>query len=252
MSKLGEFLEAVYGVRDRFTTVRATLRHWQDRLYAEVASDNEWARLSEVGTMLNFSPLPPRVGGWTGEDGPRECESELKVWFAARDRGREEVRSITGKHSGPQVVIANGVRSWCDTAGTARWRTVDLDGGSLSLARHFNRYLIRQLLAYFDLEEVGTVRAAGCECIRVRALLVRHLRPELHWFPRGGDEYELHADPERGTILAVVARVEQAVFETNEVVEVAYDEPLDDSLFTIPVPETSRGSKTSRRNPRRS
>src|SRR5262245_4664946 len=194
MSRLGDFLEAVYGSRDRFTTVRAKLRYWHDRMYADVAADNWNARMAERGG----GEAPPAREGWTPESGPRVCESELAVWLARCDRGREERRPISGEHWGPQLVIVNGVHSWLDTNGEIRRRTAHREAGCLSHAdRHFGRYFIRQLFQSLDLEEIGQVQTAGHECIRVRAIPIPDGRLWPHWFPYRAEEYELHVDPQR-------------------------------------------------------
>ena len=54
-----------------------------------------------------------------------------------------------------------------------------------------------------------------------------------HWLPTGADEYEFHADIERGTLLYIAARHGGEDFETYEVTKVRYDEPLDDALVTF-------------------
>jgi hypothetical protein len=153
------------------------------------------------------------------------------------------------------VVIVNGVRIWWRN-GTERphRHTAHREAGVLSYAdRHFRRHFIRQLLQSLDLEEIGSIQTAGHECIRIRATPSESC-PQLwsHWFPLGADKYELHVDPERAALLAIIARVGEAVFETNEVVEVTYDQPLDNKLFTIPpgdkIPTISR-ARGKRRKP---
>jgi hypothetical protein len=67
-----------------------------------------------------------------------------------------------------------------------------------------------------------------------------------HWLPAHADEYELHADPERGVVLLVAGKFEGVVFETDEVTEVAFDEPLDDGLFTY---EPRRGEQVRPADP---
>ena len=40
------------------------------------------------------------------------------------------------------------------------------------------------------------------------------------------------ADPEYGVVLYIAGRCEGDIFEVNEVSEVSFDEPLDDSMFS--------------------
>jgi hypothetical protein len=53
-----------------------------------------------------------------------------------------------------------------------------------------------------------------------------------HWLPYGADEYELHADAERGVLLYVAGRHKGEVFDISEVLQVDFDETLGDGLFS--------------------
>jgi hypothetical protein len=228
MSLLGDFLQRLYAPEEHFETVRATLRYWHDQLYGAVASDNHMARMSER--------TPPREG-WKPGDGPRECAAEIAVRLAGVDRGREEIRPTAGDHWFSAVSIVNGGCHWFSRDGQVRQRNAHREAGTLAHAdRHFSRRFVRMLFAGLDLNEVGSARFAGCECIVIRARLTHGFRLWPHWFPYGADEYELHVDPERATILSIAAHVGEAVFETNQVVEVVYDEPAPEELFTAPTP----------------
>jgi hypothetical protein len=52
-----------------------------------------------------------------------------------------------------------------------------------------------------------------------------------HWLPQHAEEFEFHADPRRGVLLAILARSGGQVFESLAATEAAFDEPLDDALF---------------------
>src|SRR5437762_218857 len=68
----------------------------------------------------------------------------------------------------------------------------------------------------------ATVQTAGHECVRVRAVLRSGARLWPHWLPFGADEYEFHVQPERGVMLAVIARFGGEVFETSVVTQVTF------------------------------
>lgn len=53
-----------------------------------------------------------------------------------------------------------------------------------------------------------------------------------HWLPPEADTFVFAADIERAVLLSIVGTVAGVAVETHEVVEVAFDEQLDDSLFT--------------------
>jgi len=111
--------------------------------------------------------------------------------------------------------------------------------------RHFCDAQLRDSSSPSRLEPLGTVTTAGRECIRLRATE----RPDSlfwsHWLSFGGEEYEFHADPRRGALLAILAFTGGEVCETQVVQEVAFDEPLDESLFTY---EPRRGNRSASRS----
>ncbi len=178
----------------------------------------------------------------------RESAAELAVWLAGVDRGREEVRPTAGDRWFPYVSVVNGGCWWHSRVGQLRQRNAHRESGTLAHAdRHFSRRFIRTIFAGLELSEVGSARTAGCECIVARARLSYGFQLWPHWFPYGADEYDLHLDPERAAVLSITARVGAAVFETNEVAEVVYDEPLPDELFTAPDAPASRPVGSRRR-----
>jgi hypothetical protein len=65
-----------------------------------------------------------------------------------------------------------------------------------------------------------------------------------HWLPKEANEYEFHVDPERGVLLGIISRIDGEVLQMCEVLEVAFDEPLEFSLFTYdPAPGEQVGPK---------
>jgi hypothetical protein len=78
---------------------------------------------------------------------------------------------------------------------------------------------------------LGVVQTARQECTRLRAVPKPNARLWPHWLPYGADEYEFHADAERAVLLFIAARFKGEVYDVSAVVEVAFDEPLDDGLF---------------------
>src|SRR5262249_31854154 len=89
----------------------------------------------------------------------------------------------------------------------------------------------REIIEALVLEEQGPIRATGHDAVRLRGTFRPGGRLWPHVFPPAADEYELHALPERGVLLAIIARLEGAVTETSEVTALAFDEALDDTLF---------------------
>jgi hypothetical protein len=224
MSTLGDFLEVVYGPSDRFQTVRAVVRLWRDRDAAERA--------------LRDRLLTGRrkAGGTPPGEATRIWEADIRIWMDGLTRVRiEETRRRDGLTES-SLVVMDGDRWWerdhqghVQSGGPGE---SDRTGPGLTDAkRHFFAASLREFFVGLSLEPLGPARTAGQECVRVRAVPRPEGRLWSHWMPAGADEYELHADPERGVVLLVVAKFRGRVFETIEVTEVAFDTPLDPGLF---------------------
>jgi hypothetical protein len=220
MSELGDFLEVVFGPNDRFQSIQASLRHWRDRRIAEGARG---ADRPVIGRRKASSDTSDSIE-----------ESALSVWFALPDKMRAEWSRRKNDEVETFLEIVNGDQSWdVDPDGHVETATHERRGaGSLSdVERHFSRRRLRQFFVGLSLELLGNIRAAKQDCIRIRAVP----RPKAllwpHWIPSGADEYEFHADASRGLILSIIARYGGEVFEVNEVTDITFDQPLDDSLF---------------------
>lgn len=220
MSTLGDILEVVYGPSDKFQTVRATIRHWRNKTLARRAALGR-APFGKLKTPAEASQV--------------NDESFFSVWIRLPDRFRIESRD---QNSRRPLEILNGDRSWtCDDQGHVN---VDAGGaskkrrgapGATCTDRHFSRASLREFFVGLSLEAVGEVRTAGYDCLRLQARVRDSGRLWPHWLPCGADEYEFQVEPVRGVVLAILGRNNGEVFETNEVTEAVFDEPLDESLF---------------------
>jgi hypothetical protein len=220
MSRLGDFLESVYGPADGFKTVRASIRRRRNRRLAEGAGGGR-----------------PPMGKRKPSAAPGDScdESLMSVWIVLPDRLRIE---SSGAETHRQLEVINGDQSWTrDDQGHVEIKQGDGSerahhvAGATDTDRHFSHASLRQFFVALALEAAGEVQAAGYDCIRLRA----RLRPDEslwpHWLPCGADEYEFHVEPTRGVVLSVIAKSNGQVFETHEVTEVVFDEAVDDALF---------------------
>jgi hypothetical protein len=98
--------------------------------------------------------------------------------------------------------------------------------------RHFNPEQIRHFLEVLTLEPMGCTRTAGRDCVIVRALPRPRTILWPHWLPYRADQYELHVDLARGVLLNIIGRYRGEFLGQHEVTEVAFDEPLNQNLFT--------------------
>lgn len=226
MGRLGDFLEAVYGPTDRFRTIRAVIHQQIDLDAAGRATGG--GRRAAGRRIMDVRPAGASA---------RAGEADIRVWISGPDRVRvEQIRKRDGREEFTLVVV-NGDRWWRRDhhgrveAGGPGPNARRSGPGLADIERHFSPASLRRFFVALALESLGPVRTAGRDCLRVRAVP----RPSgglwPHWLPAGADEYELHADPDHGVVLFVAGRFGGAVFESDEVTEVAFDEPLDPGLF---------------------
>lgn len=221
MSRLGDFLEAVYGPTERFKTIQASIRHWRNRQLADAVETRK-------GTVIGRRKAPPDAAS-------RPEEAILSVWIALPDCMRVERERHNRGQVEASLTVVNGAEWWdrdheghVETPGVGRRSRPSVS----DVKHHFDRANLREIFVALTLEGTGTVRTAGCDCVQVRAVPRPGGRLWPHWLPYGADEYEFHAEPERGVLLSIIARSAGEVFERCEVTQVAFDEPLDSSLFS--------------------
>jgi outer membrane lipoprotein-sorting protein len=181
-----------------------------------------------------------KVGKEATGHAPTIQEASLSIWISPPGRFRIEKNDKSEEQLEPSLIVVNG----------DQWRNRDHQGhvetseasqqqgrqrptpDLTDIERHFDQASLREYFVGLSLQQLGSAQTAGRSCIRLRAVPRpdAHLWP--HWLPHGADEYEFHADPERGILLYVAGRYSGEVFEISEVLQVAFDEPLDDGLFT--------------------
>jgi hypothetical protein len=218
MSQLGQFLEVVYGPREPFSSVRATIRRWRHRGIAKRADGG------------HRKPIGRRKVG----DQPPEAkidERKLSVRVNRFDQYRIEQVAEAADSRKMTTTIVNGEKQWnVDDQGQVE--TSERHGGpATDIARHFALASLREYFVSLTLEPLDIVETAGRTCLRLRAMPRPSGRLWPHWLPCRADEYEFHADLERGVLLYIAGKSHGEIFEVMEVTQVAFDEPLDESLF---------------------
>ena len=97
--------------------------------------------------------------------------------------------------------------------------------------RHFNPEQIRRFLKILTLELMAH-RTADRDCVSVRALPRPGDGLWPHRLPYRADEYGLHVDLALGVLLNIIGRYQGGSLGQHEVIDVAFDEPLNHNLFT--------------------
>lgn len=223
MGELGNVLEHFFGLADPFRSVRATIRQWKSpdlTEQVESKASRQWGR---------------KKGGPVASESPRIVEEFLSVWVADPSRVRIEERKTANLTEEPSIKIVNG-ECWTtrDAEGHVEFGSRKAGKGPAltDIERHFDPALIRQFFMELAMEAHGFVHTASRECVLLHALLRsgRSLWP--HWLPKNADEYEFHADRERGVLLALLSKFQGHVFAGSEVVDIHFDETLKDDLFS--------------------
>jgi hypothetical protein len=239
MGQLGDVLEVLFGPDDRFHTVRASIRHWLDRGLADRVRGRQ------------STPIGRKKAGTGSDPGPKVTESTLSIWLSRPSSARiEQRREADGCIE--KLTVTDGNRRWecdCDghveaSEGEHRGRRSGSDAIDIDVDRHFSPSQIRRCFQDLCLESLGLVRTAGRDCVRLRAVLRPGARLWPHWLPAGSDEYEFHADLQRGVLLAIIGRYGGEAFSEYTVLDAAFDEPLESDLFTYtPGPGEQVGPK---------
>jgi hypothetical protein len=229
MGELGRFLEIVYGPHDAFRTVHGTLRQWRNREMAEAASGGGRTAIGRRKTVTNSPDEKPTIH-----------TAELSFSFNAPDQLRIEKKEVREEQVRTSLLVMNHDQWWfrdheghvelSDPNSSSRHRPPV--PGLTDIERHFIPASLRDYFVALSLEQTGVIESAGRPCIQLRAIPRAGARLWPHWLPYGAEEYEFHADPERGVLLYVAGRFAGEVFEFCEVTRVQFDESLDANLFT--------------------
>jgi hypothetical protein len=220
MSELGDLLEVVHGAHRSFTRVRLEAREWRHnpRLHAAYSRAVERSGGTAYGQLST-------------DEMPLETEVSVRAWFEQPNRVREE-RDDAGHH---YVAVADGTRWWQRLPG---WATTSSEGDGWHSGQvgHTIRPLLDPwpLFAELDIAVEGATQIAGRDALLVSAVARRHphvggSEPLAH----GADRHELAIDRERGVLLRTRSFLDGEPFSSVELLAVAFDEPLDDSVFAF-------------------
>lgn len=221
MSLLGDFLEAFYAPNHSFRTVFARVHH--ERPSGEATT----SRRMVIGKR---KPSSKKLNMVT---------SEMSFWVELPDRARVEVTQSKGSESKTTTEVVRGHEHFKRRPdGSVE---VDSEPGPMSLARyrhpteyarHFDRSLIREFFSSLTLQQVGECQIAGRDCVRILAqpLNEDHIWP--HWLSLDADAYEFVADVAVPSLLSIHALNDGELIESHEVIEVRFDESIDEAMFT--------------------
>ena len=223
MSALGNFLERFYGTKPLFHTVQA---------------------------RVNYRKKSPPAGSAPGRDpvigrrrrnskSRKDSEENLVFWARLPDQARVEMTRVKDGVTETTIEVVNGITVWkrhangtIEQGSEGRRHAREQSLLPTEFQRHFDRRLLRQCFAALTLEANRTCQVAGRDCLKIRAVQVPGAQLWPHWLAWEASEFEFAADVERAALLSIVGQVDGEAVETHEVIEVTFDEEIDDSLFT--------------------
>ncbi len=243
MSELGDLLELMHDARNRWRTVRATVRRWRHHKLSELAWKRYEERASRAGSTTTIA-LQYAFGSGDAEPEPETSESITRVWIDG-ERAREEHDGDWGPRLG--VRVGDVWWSYDEHSGAiSNQQTPEVRSG---IGEELRRFLDpTRLMGALDFELLGRITLAGRPAIRIRAL-ARDAGAGPEWepmidLPLGADVYEIVLDEERGVLLKLAAQVDGQEFNVIEVAEIGFDEefPPETFVFEAPPGETIRNA----------
>ncbi|WP_145059631.1 hypothetical protein [Adhaeretor mobilis] len=221
MGLLGDFLESFYGSGQTFQSVRGKLRQ-----KCRPATQGETSRRRPIGKQK--APSAAHITTVNSE-----------FWAVLPDKVRvDSARTKNGKIESTVEITRGGESLKRTPDGTVevekvRSRRRAQEGGSLptNYRRHFDRSLIREFFASLVLEDAGACQVAGRDCVRIRAVPVPGDSIWPHWLPSEADEFEFAADLGFPSLLTITGFLSGQTIEHIEVVDIAFDEQIDESTF---------------------
>jgi outer membrane lipoprotein-sorting protein len=234
VGEVGDFLELALNGRERFESIKATIRRWKDPVLSARPERSTIGRAKAVET-----------------GGPRARESVLKIWMVAYDEPRSNnLRSRSARvriesqyevKGAPEtgLVVIDRDQWWSYSPSDGAFHS---DGrrspapGRSDIDRLFDPPTFKDFLTLVDLEVLGGENLAGRACVRARGVPQQGANIWSHHLAPGADAYDFLIDTERGVLLSISAILGGEPFEVSEVSEVSFDEVLGDELFIFTPP----------------
>jgi outer membrane lipoprotein-sorting protein len=217
VSDLGDLLELLYGAGDRWTTFRGTIRSWHDGELMERAFEADRSRGTGITRQYAIAGDEPEE---------RTYENLERLWIAKPDRLRLETEGST-------VVTRDGIWwSYSELGGLmTNEHDPDAHHGSTPESVHPELLAPGSLLSGLRFGEIA--RSDGYLLVEASPSADQRGFPPVH----GADRYRLRVDAERGVVRRFESFFEDEPLTWVALAEAVFDEPIDDELFVLVVPD---------------
>ena len=235
-----ELTDLLFGARERYRTVRATVRHSRRGVLATEAID----RYVEYGFRNNILSYfdPPY-------DEPRyreyvDLEEVSRLWHERPNRWRQETDPSDGSGTGYRVLDGDGPWWFFKPPEWADWSPTN--GGEFSpdgeLSSLLDPYELRHNELNYRILGTGTRTFGQGRTVDVRKTLEAEAEA-VSWdyaplapFEEGADDYLLSVDAKVGVILRLASRLGGEEYDVFEVSDIAFDESFTEGTFRLELP----------------
>lgn len=245
----------LFGAKERYRSVRATITHTVDAVVAEESNrrfvDWQSRQMGGLGRVRLDGSEWRRVRREELYRDYEDIEEIYRLWHERPHRWREEILSLEGRMR--RCVVFGGAKGprWVyEPPETAFYYAALSEPWPRSDPYTDLSYMLdpSEELFYYSLLDDATVHmtgrratVAGREAVEVLVRTISWGYPPhvFHGFDammEGTTDHLLLADAEVGTILRAAARLDGREFRVAEVTEVAYDERFPENIFRLELP----------------
>ncbi len=233
-----EVADLLFGARERYRTVRATIEHRRRGTLATEAERRYTEYGFSHGILSNFDP-PYHVPRYrTYED----LAETSRLWHERPDRWRQETDHADG--SGTEYRVADGKGPWWyyevpDHAPYRAHYSPANPHGEFSADKELACLLdpFRERYGFeCTLRIAGEAHVTGRKTIEVKAKAISWDYAPVGPFWDGADDYLISVDAEVGVILRFVSLLRDEECDSFEVTELAFDETFPEGTFVLELP----------------
>jgi hypothetical protein len=248
----------LFGAKERYRSVRATIMHTVDATVAEEANRRfvNWRFTQPGGSGMGILRTEEERRAH-GPDVPRDFYLEYEdtqdmvhLWHERPDRWREERRApdgsmlhcvVFGSARGPRWVYHPPETAFYVPARAEEWPSQDPCTDLSFMINPSEELFYYALIDDATIYKIGQrTTLAGREALEVLVKTISWGYPPsiFHGFyaPDGTTDHLLLVDTEVGVILRVSARLEGREFYVAEVTEIAFDEKFPEDTFRLELP----------------